>query len=216
MAYSYVRIDGQRVEVSVAEAFGRMREAFETEFGLDLLVTSGTRTAIEQKRLRDAYLAGVGGLAAPVGRSNHEEGGPRGPRALDLRDSGRTAGVTRSGSARAKWLRANAPRFGFDPAGYRFSQVEPWHYEFTGKIGVPPVAPKPSTSGSSGAPITETSREDEMIVNIKGKAGARRGGLYYIAGGVATFLGAHAGKGFPTLTDEAEIRNLQKRVSGIG
>ncbi|OJU39675.1 MAG: hypothetical protein BGN97_00195 [Microbacterium sp. 69-10] len=134
MAYQYTTINGQRVEKNVAAAFERMRAAFMAKFKLDLLVSSGTRTRAEQQRLRDLYLAGKGNLAAPPGYSNHEESGPRGPRALDLRDSGSDAGVTRSGTTRAKWLRANAPSFGFNPAGYGFSKVEPWHYEYTGAL----------------------------------------------------------------------------------
>src|SRR5690606_28255226 len=140
--------------------------AFEKEFGLDLLVTSGTRTAAEQKKLRDAHLAGRGGLAAPVGFSNHEENGPRRPRALDVRDSGWDAGVTRAGSVRAKWLRANASRFGFNPAGYGFSQVEPWHIEFTGTVGKYAAPASTPNKTPAGVPST-TSEEDTMIINIK-------------------------------------------------
>jgi hypothetical protein len=158
VAYQYTRIDGQRVEVHVAAAYARLKADFEKAFpGLTLLITSGTRTAAEQKKLRDAYLAGKGGLAAPVGRSNHEETGPRGPRALDIRDSGSDPGVTRFGTVRAKWLRANAASHGFDPAGYWFSQVEPWHYEFTGKVG------GPAPAGSGGTPA-ETG--DEFMAKI--------------------------------------------------
>lgn len=70
--------------------------------------------------------------------------------------------------------------------------------------------PKPTT------PTTHNTTEEDMILFIKGKSGKRRGGLYYITGGQATFLGTHAGSGFPTLTDETEIRQLQKHVDGIG
>lgn len=137
MGYQYTYINGQRVEVNVAAAFQRMRAEFKRVFGLDLLVTSGTRTRAEQARLYDGWRRRLPGfnLAAPPGKSNHEESGPRGPRALDLRDSGSDAGVTRLGSKRSNWLAANAPRFGFTPAGHRFSPREAWHYEYTGPIG---------------------------------------------------------------------------------
>lgn len=134
MTYTYTTINGERVEKHVAAAFQNMRSAFKKKFGLDLLVTSGTRTRAEQQRLYDLYKSGKGNLAAAPGFSNHEESGPRGPRALDLRDSGRDSGVTRKGTKRSNWLKANAPRFGFDPAGFRFSRIEPWHYEFTGSL----------------------------------------------------------------------------------
>ena len=135
VGYMYETIDGQRVERNVAAAFRKLAAAFKAKFGLTLHVTSGTRTRAEQQALYDAYRSGRGNLAAPPGQSNHEETGPRGPRALDVRDSGGDPGVTRAGTVRANWLRQNAPAYGFDPAGYRFSRVEPWHIEFTGAIG---------------------------------------------------------------------------------
>ena len=135
MAYQYTNIDGARVEVNVASAYQNLKAGFEQAFpGLTLIISSGTRTRAEQAALFDAYNSGRGGLAARPGTSNHEEDGPTGPRALDVRDSGRDAGVTISGSYRAKWLRANASRYGFNPAGYSFSHIEPWHIEFTGSL----------------------------------------------------------------------------------
>lgn len=150
MAYKYTTINGQRVETSVAKAFQRMRAAFTARWGLDLLVSSATRTRAEQAHLYAEYRAGRGNLAAAPGMSNHEEGGPRGPRALDLRDSGKDAGVTVAGSARSNWLKTHAPSFGFDPAGFRFSRVEPWHYEFTGSIGFTAVV---ATAASKTATV---------------------------------------------------------------
>ena len=135
VGYTYETIDGQRVERNVAAAFRNLAAAFKAKFGLTLHVTSGTRTRAEQQRLYDLYRAGKGNLAAKPGTSNHEESGPRGPRALDVRDSGGDPGVARAGTVRANWLRANAPKYGFDPSGYGFRQIEPWHIEFTGAIG---------------------------------------------------------------------------------
>lgn len=139
MSYTYTVIDGQRVEVNVAVAFRKLAAAFKAKFGLELLVTSGTRTRAEQQYLYNGWINRLPGfnLAAAPGWSNHEESGPIGPRALDVRDSGSDAGVTVYGSVRAKWLRANASKYGFDPAGYNpnWSQIEPWHIEFSGRIG---------------------------------------------------------------------------------
>lgn len=135
MAYEYTTRDGKRVEVEVAEAFDKLAAAFSRQFGLTLHVRSGTRTTAEQQRLYDLYKSGRGSLAAVPGTSNHEEGGPTGPRALDVYDSGKDWGVTRAGSVRANWLRRNALAIAnFDPAGYRFSQVEPWHIEYRGQL----------------------------------------------------------------------------------
>nr|WP_274637078.1 D-alanyl-D-alanine carboxypeptidase family protein [Microbacterium bovistercoris] len=142
MGYQYTTINGQRVEKTVAAAFGRMRAAFKKQFGLDLLVSSGTRTRVEQTKLYAAWKAGTGNLAAAPGKSNHEEDGPRGPRALDLRDSGKDNGVTVAGTGRSNWLRKNASRYGFDPAGFGFNPVEAWHFEFTGKLGQATTAPR--------------------------------------------------------------------------
>ena len=108
MAYVYVQIDGQRVEDNVAAAFYRLAAAFKAKFNLTLHVRSGTRTRAEQEYLYHLYITGQGSLAAKPGSSNHEEGGPIGPRALDVYDSGSDPGVTRLGTVRANWLRANA------------------------------------------------------------------------------------------------------------
>lgn len=137
MTYQYASVDGCRVEVNVAAAFARLRAAFRDAFGLDLLVTDGTRTRPEQAELYEGWIQGRPGysLAAPPGLSNHEESGPRGPRALDVRDSGSDAGVTRIGTVRSLWLRDNGPAHGFVAAGYGFSPPEAWHIEFTGPLG---------------------------------------------------------------------------------
>lgn len=153
MGYQYKTINGQRVQVTVAAAFELLRAAFKSATGHDLLVTSGTRTRAEQQRLYDGWTRRLPGfnLAAAPGMSNHEESGPRGPRALDLRDSGNDAGVTRIGSERSNWLAANAPRFGFTPAGHFFNPREAWHYEYTGSLEVAP-APTPAPAGGQATP----------------------------------------------------------------
>lgn len=137
MGYSYTTIDGRRVEENVAEAFKKLAAAFHKQFGLTLHVRSGTRTREEQQRLYERYKSGRGNLAAVPGTSLHEESNPRGPRALDIYDSGKDWGVTKAGTVRANWLKRNALANGFDPAGYRFrAQIEPWHIEYTGKFAI--------------------------------------------------------------------------------
>lgn len=146
--YAYTNIDGHRVEVNVAAAFQRMRSAFQAQFGLTLIVSDGTRTREQQSKLYDDWINRRPGanLAAPPGQSNHEEYGPRGPRALDLRDSGADWGVTRLGTTRSDWLAANAYRFQFTPAGHTFSPREAWHYEYTGQLAVDTPAPDAGTA----------------------------------------------------------------------
>lgn len=172
MSYTYVRENNQRVEVHVAQAYNRMRAAFKAKFpGLDLVVTvgGGTRTNAEQWGFWRIYQAG-GNLAAYPGTSNHEENGPRGPRALDLHDTGSGPGVTIAGNARSNWLRANAPLYGFNPAGYGFSRVEPWHVEYTGAVG------GSLSGGSTGAGFSQVvkDRQNWMISQgySMGKSGA--------------------------------------------
>ncbi|MDR6867695.1 hypothetical protein J2Y69_002299 [Microbacterium resistens] len=142
----YLSIDGSRVAPGVAAALRVMGAAFRDAFGVELLVTSGTRTHQEQIGIflstYRAQASGDGpfgdvrwwqgvryvrydpsGTAAQPGTSLHES-----DRALDLRDSGEDAGVASGGNPRADWLRANAERWGFAPNGYGFG--EPWHYEY--------------------------------------------------------------------------------------
>ena len=137
-----VTIDGQPVAVGTANAFYKLRDAFKRATGLNLLVTSGYRSYAQQKSLYDRWKAGT--FSAPSvarpGTSLHESG-----RALDLRDSGSTPGVTKAGNKRSNWMRANAAKYGFKPNGYNFR--EPWHFEYQGD---PWAGGSTSTSTSSG------------------------------------------------------------------
>lgn len=58
-----------------------------------------------------------------------------------------------------------------------------------------------------------TGKDEEMIVNIQGRGGVRRGGAFYIEGGVATFLGGNV-SGAPSL-DFDQGTALASRVKGI-
>ena len=70
MAYSYVIIDGQRVEVNIARQYHLMESAFRDAFGLDLIISSGTRTREEQAYLYNGWVKRLPGfnLAAPPGQ----------------------------------------------------------------------------------------------------------------------------------------------------
>lgn len=144
----YVYRDGSRLTPWMLFVIDRANTEFRALFGCDLLVTSGIRLHQEQINIfLDRYRqqdTGVGpfkdvrwwegkryvrvkgpGTVAPPGRSNHEIQGSKA--AVDLRDSGRDAGVASGGNVRANWLRANATRLGLIPSGYGFG--EPWHYD---------------------------------------------------------------------------------------
>jgi hypothetical protein len=69
----------------------------------------------------------------------------------------------------------------------------------------------PATSSST------TKGTEEMLYWIKGKAGARRGGLYRVVGNSASFV-TGSGKcpvGVPQLIDEDQIKALQGQISGL-
>lgn len=72
-------------------------------------VTSAGRSAAEQQRLRDLYLAGKGAFALPPEASKHVAG-----LALDLPWGGRT------------WMRANGAAHGWSGV-----PNEDWHFEYT-------------------------------------------------------------------------------------
>lgn len=149
---TWVTIDDQRVASAVADDFKAMNAEFHRVWGVWLIITSGTRTAQEQIDIflsryttnpgsRFVYdtrrwngvlyyrISPLGTVAVP-GTSNHEEGGPIGPRALDIRDSGADAGILTHSSARAQWFHANSHRWHFNSAGDAFG--EEWHKEWTG------------------------------------------------------------------------------------
>lgn len=75
-------------------------------------------------------------------------------------------------------------------------------------------------TGGGSAPFLPTGKGDDVIVSIKGKTGARRGGVFYITGGHATLLGrvdaTHAAPdGSVQLVDEGQIAALYASVSGL-
>lgn len=176
---TYVWVDGCRLAPNVAYWLGRMAADFKAEFGLDLLCSSGKRTTEEQTQIflaryvlagdvngRKVYdtrwwngrlwfrISDAGTVAAPE-TSLHES-----DRAVDIRDSGADAGVTRAGNIRSNWIRANAHKYGFLPNGYNFG--EPWHLEFQWdpwfvRKPVPKPVPKP------------TPQEDEVAIRARSK-----------------------------------------------
>lgn len=167
MSYQYTQIDGQRVEVNVARAFKALAEDFHKETGCTLHVEEGggTRTSEEQEYFYNGWVKRLPGfsLAAPPGRSNHEENGPRGPRALDVYDSGRDPGVKTIGTHRSNVLVRLAKKHGFTPAGHYFNPREGWHYEYVGALA------KATASNPFGIP---TAIGLQKIARLYGYGGA--------------------------------------------
>lgn len=64
------------------------------------------------------------------------------------------------------------------------------------------------------ARLTNNTGEDDMIQNIKGRAGVRNGGAYLLAGGRSTFLGHDPKFRAPFIEDEGVIRKLAATYPG--
>lgn len=162
-------------------------------FGVHVLVTSGIRTYAEQEKIFRAryvtaaningrrvydtrvwkgvrwYRISAAGTVAVPGTSNHEIQGTKA--AVDLRDTGRDAGISTAGSARSNWLRANASKYGLIASGFSFGEA--WHYD------VPNIYKTPPSSGGGGStptpvPAQPTTEEDDDM--------AGNSGFYYTEG----------------------------------
>jgi hypothetical protein len=190
MAYTFVSRNGQRLEVNVAAAFDRMNSDFTRDTGCELIVTSGTRTNAEQEAIFRAryvlanavsgrrvydirrwngavwYRISAAGTVATPGASNHQEGGPNGPRSVDLRDTGRDAGVTRRGTVRDNWMAANAGKYNFQNEGYGFS--EPWHKTFRGVIGAAAPAAVIASAAVSSSKFSQDVKNRQAFLISRG------------------------------------------------
>jgi hypothetical protein len=112
-----VTIDNHQVEIKTAYVVTRMKQD-SADAGAPLVVVSGFRTFEKQAELYRLYQAGKGNLAAPPGRSNHEDGV-----AIDWN-------AAQQSSAQYKWLAKNGESYGF----IRTVSSEPWHWEYRPQI----------------------------------------------------------------------------------
>lgn len=89
---------------------------------------------------------------------------------------------------------------------------EPWHWQLPGDVRSYPLVT------SIPIPVTTTQENEMSLVRIKGKSGARRGGLYLVINKSASFLGDDKGTtaNVPEVTDEKVIAEMQKRIKGLG
>lgn len=221
---TYVYRDGARLTRHMAYQIDRLNRDFKKRWGLEIKVSSGIRLNSEQRevflrrytrtpngrRVYDTrwwngqlwYRISSAGTVAPPGSaiSNHEIQGSKA--AVDIRDTGADAGITVASSRRGKWIRANASKYDLVADGDSFR--EGWHFT---TLSIHKSVPKPTIV-----------QEDDMIINIKGIRGKRRGGLYYVSNGKATFIGGRAEKKqgrYPMFTSEKEIARLQKAIKGL-
>jgi len=170
----------------MAWQIGRRDAAFFAVFGLHLIIADAIRTAAEQERIfRERYVTAgnirgrrvydtrmwngvrwyrisAAGTVAVPGTSNHQIQGNYA--AVDFWDTGNDPGVSRAGTARANWLRANAPRFDFEPEGYGFNEA--WHYRARNIFNTPPAAP---AAGDGNAPPVSEEDDDMQSIAINGK-----------------------------------------------
>jgi D-alanyl-D-alanine carboxypeptidase len=112
---------GESLRPRAAASFNALSVAFQKANGRPLCVTDSYRSYDQQVAVKVSR----GTWAATPGRSEHGLG-----HALDL-----CGGVDRFGTTAHRWMKQNAPRFGWvhpswaEPNG---SLPEPWHWEFTG------------------------------------------------------------------------------------
>jgi hypothetical protein len=148
-------------------------------FRVNLLVSSGIRTYEEQvaifrsryvraadvngRRVYDTrwwngvlwYRISSAGTVAQPGTSNHEIQGNKA--AVDIRDTGDSAGVTVASSLRGRWLRQNAWRWGLVASGDGFG--EGWHFDVLNIFNTPP---SPSPDPAPTPPLPEPTLEELM------------------------------------------------------
>lgn len=169
----------------------------DAQIGHPLQITEAGRTPAQQQVHWDRYQRYLNGgpwapLAARPGTSPHEFGN-----AIDT-DERLVAVLAEHG-----WWRPLAS--------------EPWHFVYRAwadkHINDPAPSPVP-------IPIPEPTQEDEMIfINIKGKAGARRGGCYAIMrDNDGNLFARHIGAPLPTAPtaeDERSIAELQASIPGL-
>lgn len=106
--------NGKRLNARAAGNYKAMMSAARRA-GFNLSTLSGFRSMAQQQYLYKLYRSGRGNLAARPGYSNHQMG-------LSV-DIGRVGGYN---TKAFRWLKANAPRYGFvnDVRG------EPWHWTY--------------------------------------------------------------------------------------
>lgn len=191
---TYVYRDGSRLTPYMLYQINRLDADFYKEFGVHIKVTSGIRTAQEQldiwyarytltpngRKVYDTrwwngrlwYRISSAGTVAQPKTSNHEIQGTRA--AVDLRDTGRDAGVSVAGSRRSNWLRANASRYGLVASGFGFGEA--WHYDV---LGIFNAVPGGGGSKPVPKPKPNTKRRKKMstgVIHTDDKSDSKRSG----------------------------------------
>lgn len=182
----FVYRDGQRLTAWMNYKLGLLAVDLMAIFGVALIVSSGIRTYQEQvdiflsryvtarnvngRRVYDTrvwngtryYRISAAGTVAVPGTSNHEIQGSKA--AVDLRDSGRDAGIATVGSVRSNWLRANAWRYGLIASGFSFHEA--WHYDMPDVFRTPPAPTPTPTPPAPPAPKPEPTPEEPTLEEL--------------------------------------------------
>lgn len=200
-AVKYVYRDGQRLTEWMLYVIILLNTELSQAFpGIFVKISSAIRTREEQKRIflaryvtadrvngRRVYdtrwwngrlwyrISSAGTVAAP-GTSNHEIQGTKA--AVDIRDTGRDAGITSRNSARGKWIRAWCKRTGLMIAsGDGFG--EGWHFDIPGIFRTPPG--KPAGGGKTTTKEVKVKHyfnDDKRALAKGGKSVAPSGGFW--------------------------------------
>lgn len=166
----YVYHHGQRLTAWMLYVILLLDADLFRAFGVHVLVSSAIRTYEEQKRIFLAryvraadvngrrvydtrvwngvrwYRISPAGTVAIPGYSNHEIQGTKA--AVDIRDSGRDAGITSRNSVRGRWIRDWCRRTGLLIAsGDSFG--EGWHFDVPGIFRTPPALPSATPTNTA-------------------------------------------------------------------
>lgn len=111
-----IKLEIEHIALDTLEPYLALVEAAARD-GVLVAINSGFRSYPQQKALYEGYQKHLPGynLAAPPGRSNHQNGV-----AFDIRVAGG------NGDPTYEWLKQHAPAFGF----IRTVNKEPWHWEY--------------------------------------------------------------------------------------
>ncbi|GAB3293117.1 M15 family metallopeptidase [Pseudoclavibacter terrae] len=123
---------GYKLRDEAAGAFLTLADEYREAWGEDPRIVEAMRSLEEQLRLYNGYAAGKPGFnlaAKPVWRNGQWYG-------TSLHGAGLSTDLgwplNSSLTAQHAWFATNAPRFGWEWTGRNFSQVEAWHFDYTG------------------------------------------------------------------------------------
>lgn len=123
---------GYKLRDEAAGAFLTLADEYREVWGEDPRIVEAMRSLEEQLRLYNGYAAGKPGFnlaAKPVWRNGQWYG-------TSLHGAGLSTDLgwplNSSLTAQHAWFVVNAPRFGWEWTGRTFSQVEAWHFDYTG------------------------------------------------------------------------------------